>query len=80
MSLIEIQSNVDISEDPMAIQRVREAAEKAKVELSTANQTSISLPYISAGASGPIHFETTLTRADFDRLTSNLVDRSIKPC
>ena len=75
MSLIEIQSNVDISEDPMAIQRVREAAEKAKVELSTANQTSISLPYISAGASGPIHFETTLTRADFDRLTSNLVDR-----
>ena len=64
----------------MAIQRVREAAEKAKVELSTANQTSISLPYISAGASGPIHFETTLTRADFDRLTSNLVDRSIKPC
>ena len=80
MSLIEIKSNVDISEDPMAIQRVREAAEKAKVELSTANQTSISLPYISAGASGPIHFETTLTRADFDRLTSNLVDRSIKPC
>jgi len=80
MSLIEIQSNVDISEDPMAIQRVREAAEKAKVELSTANQTSISLPYISAGSSGPIHFETTLTRADFDRLTSNLVDRSIKPC
>ncbi len=80
MSLIEIQSNVDISEDPMAIQRVREAAEKAKVELSTANQTSISLPYISAGASGPIHFETTLTRADFNRLTSNLVDRSIKPC
>ena len=80
MPLIEIQSNVDISEDPMAIQRVREAAEKAKVELSTANQTSISLPYISAGASGPIHFETTLTRADFDRLTSNLVDRSIKPC
>ena len=80
MSLIEIQSNVDISEDPIAIQRVREAAEKAKVELSTANQTSISLPYISAGASGPIHFETTLTRADFNRLTSNLVDRSIKPC
>ena len=80
MSLIEIQSNVDISEDPMAIQRVREAAEKAKVELSTANQTSISLPYISAGASCPIHFETTLTRADFNRLTSNLVDRSIKPC
>mgnify|MGYP000181396234 FL=1 len=80
MSLIEIQSGVDISEDAMASQRVRESAEKAKVELSSTPQTSISLPYITVGPSGPIHFETTLTRADFDRLTSNLVDRAIEPC
>lgn len=80
ISLIEINTGVDISEDPMALQRVREAAEKAKVELSSTSQTSISLPYISAGASGPVHFETTLTRADFDRLTSNLVKRSMIPC
>lgn len=80
ISLIEINTGVDISEDPMALQRVREAAEKAKVELSSTSQTSISLPYISAGASGPVHFETTLTRADFDRLTSNLVKRSMVPC
>jgi len=80
ISLIEINTGVDISEDAMALQRVREAAEKAKVELSSATQTTINLPYISAGASGPVHFDTTLSRADFDRLTSNLVKRSIKPC
>lgn len=80
VSLIEINSGIDVSEDSMALQRVREAAEKAKVELSTSSQTTINLPYISAGANGPIHFETTLSRADFDRLTSNLVERSIKPC
>ena len=80
VSLIEINSGIDISEDPMAIQRIREAAEKAKVELSTSTQTSVNLPYITAGPSGPVHFETTLSRADFERLTSNLVERSIKPC
>lgn len=80
VSLIEINSGIDISEDPMAIQRIREAAEKAKVELSTSTQTSVNLPYITAGANGPVHFETTLSRADFERLTSNLVERSIKPC
>jgi molecular chaperone DnaK len=80
VSLIEIKHNIDVSEDAMALQRVREAAEKAKVELSTSTQTTINLPYISAGANGPVHFETVLTRSDFDRLTSNLVDRSIKPC
>lgn len=80
VSLVEINSGIDISNDSMALQRVREAAEKAKVELSTSTQTTINLPYISAGANGPVHFETSLTRADFDRLTANLVDRSIKPC
>ena len=80
VSLIEINSGIDISEDPMAIQRIREAAEKAKVELSTSTQTSVNLPYITAGPNGPVHFETTLSRADFERLTSNLVERSIKPC
>ena len=80
VSLIEINSGIDISEDPMAIQRIRESAEKAKVELSTSTQTSVNLPYITAGPNGPVHFETTLSRADFERLTSNLVERSIKPC
>ena len=77
---VKSDSGVDISSDAMALQRIREAAEKAKIELSSTSQTSINLPYISVGASGPVHFETTLTRADFDRLTSSLVSRAMEPC
>lgn len=80
ISLIEINSGIDIAEDAMALQRVRDAAEKAKIELSSSTQTTINLPYVSVGPNGPVHFETTFTRADFDRITSNLVKRSIKPC
>ena len=77
---IKSDSGVDISKDAMALQRIREVAEKAKIELSSTSQTSINLPYITVSPSGPIHFETTLTRSDFDRLTSDLVTRAMEPC
>ena len=64
---------VDLSNDKMAMQRVKEAAEKAKKDLSGTMQTQISLPFISAGAAGPLHLELTLTRAKFDELTRDLV-------
>jgi molecular chaperone DnaK len=80
VSLIEIESGLDVSGDSMAMQRLREAAEKTKVELSSTSQTSVNLPYISVSENGPVHFEKTISKADFDRLTSNLVERSIKPC
>src|SRR5699024_12864546 len=63
----------------MAMQRIKEAAEKAKKDLSGTMQAQISLPYISAGASGPLHLELTLTRAKFDELTRDLVERSAAP-
>jgi len=80
VSKIKLENNLDISQDPTAMQRVREAAEKAKVELSNSTQTEINLPYISAGSSGPIHFTYNFTRAEFNKITSKLVDRSIEPC
>ena len=64
----------------MALQRVREAAEKAKVELSNTSETEINLPYLTADANGPKHFVEKLSRAHFERLTDELVERSIKPC
>ena len=70
---------VDLSNDKMAMQRVKEAAEKAKKDLSGTMQTQISLPFISAGASGPLHLELTLTRAKFDELTRDLVERTEVP-
>lgn len=70
---------VDLSNDKMAMQRVKEAAEKAKKDLSGMMQTQISLPYISAGANGPLHLELTLTRAKFDELTKDLVMRTEGP-
>ena len=79
-SLVKADSGIDVFKDAMALQRIREAAEKAKIELSSASQTSINLPYISVSENGPIHFETTLTRVDFDRLTSDLVTRAMNPC
>ena len=70
---------VDLSNDKMAMQRVKEAAEKAKKDLSGTMQTQISLPFISAGAAGPLHLELTLTRAKFDELTRDLVLRTETP-
>jgi molecular chaperone DnaK len=74
------QEGMDISKDPMAVQRLKEAAEKAKMELSTSMQTEINLPYLTADASGPKHLTVSMTRAKFDQLTSDLVSRVRKPC
>jgi len=70
---------IDLSGDRQALQRLTEAAEKAKIELSTLTQANINLPFITADQSGPKHLDITLTRADFERLTSDLTDRMIKP-
>ncbi len=73
------ENGIDLKQDRMALQRMKEAAEKAKKDLSGMVQTQISLPFISAGASGPLHFEATLTRAQFDSMTKFLVDRTVEP-
>ena len=70
---------IDLSKDKMAMQRLREAAEKAKIELSSSMQTSINLPYITAGADGPLHLDESLSRAQFEQLTRDLLDRTKKP-
>ena len=70
---------VDLTKDKMALQRLREAAEKAKIELSSSMQTSINLPYITASAEGPLHLDETITRAQFQQLTSDLLDRCKAP-
>ncbi|KAL1921914.1 uncharacterized protein VTP21DRAFT_10556 [Calcarisporiella thermophila] len=74
------ESGIDLSKDRMAIQRIREAAEKAKIELSSTVQTDINLPYITADASGPKHINTRLTRAKFETIVKDLLDRTIDPC
>ena len=71
--------NIDLRKDPMALQRLKEAAEKAKIELSSSTQTEINLPYITATASGPKHLVISLTRSKFEQLTSELVKRSMEP-
>lgn len=71
---------IDLSKDPISLQRLREAAEKAKIELSSSSQTQIHLPYITAKDNTPIHFTKDLTRSKFDQLTSDLVSRAIKCC
>jgi molecular chaperone DnaK len=71
---------VDLTKDPMALQRLREGAEKAKIELSSATSTDINLPYITADQSGPKHLSMKLTRAKFEQLIDDLVDRSLEPC
>ena len=73
------ENGVDLRKDTMAMQRLKEAGEKAKKDLSGMVQTHISLPFISAGADGPLHFEATLTRAKFDEMTKSLVDRTMEP-
>ncbi|EIW13691.1 chaperone, heat shock protein DnaK [Lactiplantibacillus pentosus KCA1] len=72
-------NGVDLSQDKMALQRLKDAAEKAKKDLSGVSEAQISLPFISAGASGPLHLETTLTRAKFNELTSDLVEKTRIP-
>lgn len=71
---------IDLKGDKMALQRLKEAAEKAKIELSSAMETEINLPFITADASGPKHMQMKLTRAKFEQLTESLVKRSIEPC
>ena len=73
-------SGIDIRKDPLAVQRLKEASEKAKIELSSRHQTEINLPYITADASGPKHLTTTLTRAKFESLVEDLVNRTLAPC
>ncbi|MFQ5414449.1 MAG: molecular chaperone DnaK [Phycisphaerae bacterium] len=73
------QEGVDLREDPMALQRLKEAAEKAKCELSTVMETTVNLPYVTATASGPKHLQITLTRSQFEQLTRNLTERCRKP-
>jgi molecular chaperone DnaK len=73
------QSGIDLSKDKLAMQRLREAAEKAKIELSGAQSTNVNLPYITAGAEGPLHLDVTITRAEFQRLTQDLLDRAKAP-
>ena len=73
------ENGIDLKQDRMALQRMKEAAEKAKKDLSGMVQTQISLPFFSAGAAGPLHFEATLTRAQFDAMTKSLVDRTVVP-
>jgi molecular chaperone DnaK len=74
------EENMDLRKDPMALQRLKEASEKAKIELSSSAQTEINLPYITATASGPKHLVRTLTLSKFEQLIDDLVKRTIKPC
>ena len=73
------EHGVDLRKDKMVLQRLRDAAEKAKIELSGMTSTSINLPFITATAEGPLHFEATLSRAEFDRITADLVERTMIP-
>ncbi|WP_262494970.1 molecular chaperone DnaK [Lacinutrix algicola] len=74
------EESMDLRKDPMSLQRLKEAAEKAKIELSASEQTEINLPYITATASGPKHLVRTLTRSKFEQLIDDLVKRTIEPC
>ncbi|TYB73071.1 molecular chaperone DnaK [Bizionia gelidisalsuginis] len=74
------EESMDLRKDPMSLQRLKEAAEKAKIELSSSEQTEINLPYITATASGPKHLVRTLTRSKFEQLIDDLVKRTINPC
>jgi len=74
------EQSIDLKQDKLALQRLKEAAEKAKIELSTAPQTEVNLPFITADASGPKHLNIKLSRSKFEALVSELIDRSIEPC
>jgi len=74
------ESGVDLSKDVLALQRLKESAEKAKIELSSSSSTTVNLPYVTADASGPKHLNVTITRAKFESLVDELIQRSIEPC
>ena len=74
------EESIDLRKDPMALQRLKEAAEKAKVELSSSTQTEINLPYVTATDSGPKHLVRTLTRSNFEKIADSLIQRSLAPC
>merc|ERR1712178_48982 len=74
------ENGIDLRSDKLALQRMKEAAEKAKIELSSAAQTDINLPFVTADASGPKHLNVKLTRAQFESIVDDLVTKSIKPC
>ncbi len=74
------EQGIDLHEDPLALQRLKEAAEKAKIELSSSQQTDVNLPYITADATGPKHLNIRMTRAKLESLVEDLIERTIKPC
>ncbi|MBC7898769.1 MAG: molecular chaperone DnaK [Saprospiraceae bacterium] len=80
VATFETESGMDLRSDRLALQRLKEASERAKCELSSVNETSISLPFIAADASGPKHINANLTRAKFEELVQDLVDASVEPC
>ena len=73
------EHGIDLRQDKMALQRLKEAAEKAKNELSSAQTTKVNLPFIAASEAGPLHMDMDVTRARFEQLTKDLVDRTIEP-
>lgn len=79
LQVFEQQTGVKLQRDAMALQRVRQAAEQAKKELSSATSTQVNLPFIAQGSAGPLHMDVTLTRAEFDRLTAHLIERTTGP-
>jgi len=74
------ESGVDLKQDQLALQRLKDAAEKAKIELSSSNQTTVNLPYVTADASGPKHLNVVISRSKFESLVEDLIQRSIEPC
>ena len=74
------QTGIDLSNDKLALQRLKEAAEKAKIELSSKTSTDVNLPYLTADATGPKHFNITLTRAKLESLVADLIEKTIEPC
>src|SRR6202034_4215938 len=74
------EQGIDLTKDKLALQRLKEAAEKAKIELSSASQTDVNLPFITADQTGPKHLNITLTRAKLEQLVEDLVQRTIEPC
>lgn len=73
-------TGIDVSKDPMAMQRLKEGAEKAKIELSSAQQTEVNLPFLTADQSGPKHLNVTLTRSEFEKLIHDIVEKTLEPC
>ncbi len=80
LAIFEAENGVDLRKDNMALQRLKEAAERAKHELSSATQTDVNLPFIAATDDGPKHLTTTITRDDLERLTADLIERLVEPC